>query len=255
MRNVSHVVRVVVLALFLFAYFCIGLESHGQLPASPPDTKQPMAAVPRQQTAPPATTRPAPVRTAVQPNSGSISGNVYTNAYFGFSIAFPKGWKAVQGGVTRAQLEKNEERMGKVDSAPRSATPRTSNIPLLTVTQSASEGLGSLQERFGILADDLSNQKGLISATAVMRWMLMSTQIENPSLKYLGRPQQVTIGNHEMWKLSWTEPVKGIDQYAVQYLMVEKKHEVQFILVSQNEATLTDIEPIMRSLKFFPPES
>ena len=252
MRNAVRVARVAVFALFLFTSFFIRPTCHAQTPASPPDTQHPMAAVPRLQTAPPAIKRPAPVRTPLRPNSGSISANVYTNPYFGFSIAIPEGWKVVQTGVTRAQLE---QRLGHVDSGPRSPMPQTSNMPLLTVTANAAEGLGSLQKRFGVVADDLSNQKGMNNTTTVMRWMMMSTQIGSPSLKYLGKPQKVTMGGQEMWKLSWTEPVRGIDQYAVQYLMVEKKHALQFILVSPNEAGLTDVEPIMRSLKFFPPEN
>ena len=252
MRNASHTALVTVAGLLLLASVCVGLEcdAHAQAPSPQPKTVPPY-----QQTSPPVAKPPAPDQAAVQPDTGSISGSVYTNPYFGFSIAFPKGWKVVQSGRAKAQLGRNEVRLRKDDPAPRrrAPKPRTSSIPLLTVTANTPERTGLLQERFGILADDFSNQKGQVSAELVVRSMQWTARLANPPIKYLGNPQKVTVGDKKLWKTSWTETVNGVALYAVQYLTVEKKYSVQFNLVSPNQSELADLEPVIQTLKFFPP--
>ncbi len=253
MKNASHTALISIGTLFLLASVCIGPECYAQAPSPQPDTNKLKTAAPRQQTSPPVAKPPASDQTAVRPDTGSISGNVYTNPYFGFSIAFPQGWKVVQSGRTKAQLGRNY--VGTDDPAPkrRAPRPRTSSIPLLTVTPNTPQRTGLLQERFGILADDLSNQKGQVNAEFLLRSMLWEARLANPPIKYLGNPQQVTVGDKKLWKTSWTETVNGVVLYAVQYLTVEKKYSVQFNLVSPHQAELADLEPVMQTLKFSPP--
>lgn len=255
MRNASRTALISVATLFLLASVCIGSECHAQTPSPQPDTNKLKTVAPQQQTSPTAAKPPAPDQTAVRPDTGSISGNVYTNPYFGFSIAFPKSWKVVQGGRAKAQLARNEVRLGKNDPAPkrRAPKPRASSIPLLTVTANTPERTGLHQERLGILADDFSNQKGQVSAELVVRSMQWTARLANPPIEYLGNPRQVTLGDKKLWKISWKETVNGVALYAVQYLTVEKKYSVQFNLVSPKQAELADLEPVMQTLKFFPP--
>lgn len=254
MRNAPHSALVTVATLFLLASVGIGPECHAQAPSPQPDAK-PKAVAPQQQTSPPVAKPLTPEQTAVQPDTSSISGNVYTNPYFGFSIAFPKGWRVVQSSRAQAQLRRNEVRLRKDEPAPRrrAPKPRTTIIPLLTVTANTPERTGLLQERFGILADDLSNQTGQLTAETVVRWMLLTARLANPPIKYLGNPRQVSVGDKKLWKMSWTETANGVVLYAVQYLTVEKKYSVQFNLVGPKQAELDDLEPVMQTLKFFPP--
>src|SRR2546426_6038866 len=44
-----------------------------------------------------------------RPDDGSVSANVYTNRFFGFSFEFPQGWTVVKEDAARSE----ERRVGK----------------------------------------------------------------------------------------------------------------------------------------------
>src|SRR5260370_15807726 len=63
----------------------------------------------------PASTRSQSSATPQVPNErklggihpGSISGNIYTNPFFGFSLEIPEGWKVADSVVAQAEAEKH----------------------------------------------------------------------------------------------------------------------------------------------------
>jgi hypothetical protein len=259
MKNLSHAALISLATPLLWIWTCFG-PCYAQDSSRGADPIPPKAVAPQEQPPPPSPTPPAtpaapPVAakpTTAKVDLGKVTGHVYTNSQLGFSIGFPKGWRVLNTSESDAMMAKNEDRLAKEDPTLkiRAQKSRTSTTRLLTV---ASMLGGTMTERLGILTDDYGDQPGEVSAERIMKWMVWSNKARKLPIKYLSEPKELVIGDRKLWKATWTESDGDVVQYAIQYVMTEGNRDVQFILVSSTEAGVTDLEPIMKTLKFFPP--
>jgi hypothetical protein len=62
------------------------------------------------------------------------------------------------------------------------------------------------------------------------------------------------LGGRELWKAHFTQSTSTV-WHEAQFAIIEKKHVVQFILMSPDEEGLRTLDPIMKTLHFeSPPE-
>ena len=185
--------------------------------------------------------------TAVHP--GVISGNIYTNQFFGFSLEIPVGWKAAENAALQALAEKNKRALAHEDPAfTQYARGEEVDSPLLILGERAvwKEGHHRLIQ---IVSTDLSARPGEPSAEDFLNFWARISAEKGDGREYDGRLETVVVDGRELWKAHFTQAT-SIVWHETQLALIVKKHAVQFILISPDEEGLQGLEPLLKTLHF-----
>jgi TonB family protein len=186
-----------------------------------------------------------------RPDDGSVSANVYTNRFFGFSFEFPKGWTVVKEDAAKAIAKLGGTLLAHGDPVLQDVTQASERIsyPLLVVI----EGLASKQalsmRMIQILASDMRSQPDLKSGKDFLQFSAtMYKQLSLP-MEIVGTPQELLLGGRKFWKADLTVHISSGVHHAAQIATIEKGYVLQFLLVSPDATGLDEILPTMQSLR------
>ena len=201
---------------------------------------------------PGAAARPSTDASVPRPDDGSTSGNLYTNKFFGFSFAFPKGWTAVKADSARAIANLGGTLLANGDPMLQDVTQASDriNYPLLVVMEGMANKQALSMRMIQIIASDVRSQPGLKSSEDFLRFSAaMYKQLGLP-MEIVGTPQELPLGGRKFWKADLTIRMTNGVQHAAQIAMIEKGYVLQFLLMSPDAAGLEEIMKSMRSLRF-----
>lgn len=178
---------------------------------------------------------------------GSISGNVYTNPFFGISLEIPEGWKVADSVRAQAAQEKRRDEFKEQQpDIARFAAHAEVNMPLLVIGEALKRG-----RRLMIVSTNISTRPGPASAEEYLKYVATISKEKGLSAEYAGTMEQVMIGGHALWKAHFTE-TNGMPWYGEHFAVIEKKHVLQFVLYSPDQDGLRAMEGMMRTLHFEP---
>jgi hypothetical protein len=190
----------------------------------------------------------------VSVHSGSISENIYTNPFFGFSIEIPAGWKAADNAGLKAFAEKQKQAMAKQDPAfTQFARGDEVDSPLLVLGEVEPWKRGPHHRLIQILSTDASARPGRLSAEEFLNYIARMSAEYNLAAKYDETLEKMMLGGRELWKAHFTQS-SNVVWHEAQFAIIEKRHVVQFILMSPDEEGLRTLEPIMKTLHFESPQ-
>ena len=184
------------------------------------------------------------------PHEGSISGNVYTNEFFGFSVEVPPGWKVGSNrGFKKLQdkaaqsVTRNNADLGKLQ--------RSAEIdsPLLVMGEIEVWDHGPNHRLVQLLSTDVSTRPGVPSAQEYLKLTGSALTSKGQAREYISQPEPVTIGGRILWKAYFTQNSLMV-WHGVQFVTIEKKHVLQFVLLSPGADGLQSLEVLLRTLHF-----
>jgi hypothetical protein len=218
-----------------------------EVPAAPAPTN------PKEQAgspAPPIATQPAKEREVLGIHPGSISENIYTNHFFGFSMEIPVGWKAADNAGMKAFAEKQRQALARQDPAfTQFARGDEVDSPLLVLGEVEPWKGGPHHRLIQILSTDVTARPKQPTAEEFLNFLALMSAEHNLAPKYDETLEKVTLGGRELWKAHFTQST-SIVWHEAQFAVIDKKHVVQFILTSPDEEGLRTLEPIMKTLRF-----
>jgi len=189
-------------------------------------------------------------------HEGLVSGNIYTNPFFGFSVEIPQGWKVKSNAAFRTLQEKAKQQAEKSDpEVAQMAQGDEVDSPLLLMGESEVWNEGPHRRLVQILSTDISKRPGQPSAEGFLQFLAKAYKKRawpvEYTREYIGTPEPVVLGGRELWKVYFTQ-TSSVVWHGAHFAMIEKGHVLQFILMSPDEAGLRALEPIMRTLHFRP---
>jgi len=194
-------------------------------------------------------------REVISVHPGSISGNIYTNRFFGFSIEIPEGWKVAENTGLKAFAEKQKQAWAKEDPTLKQfAKGDEVDLPLLALGEVERWKGGPNRRLILIESTDVSEQPKEPSAEEFLKSSARINAEKGLSAKYDGAPEKVILGGRELWKAhSHFTQTTSVVWHETQFVMIDRRHVVQFILMSPDSEGLRTLEPVMKTLHFDAP--
>jgi hypothetical protein len=174
----------------------------------------------------------------------------YTNEFFGFSVEVPPGWKVGSNrGFKKLQdkaaqdVTRNNADLGKLQ--------RSAEIdsPLLVMGEIEVWDHGPNHRLVQLLSTDVSTRPGVPSAQEYLRFTGSALTSKGQAREYISQPEPVTIGGRVLWKAYFTQNSRTV-WHGVQFVTIEKKHVLQFVLLSPDANGLKSLEVLLRTLHF-----
>jgi hypothetical protein len=182
------------------------------------------------------------------PLDATISGNVYSNRFFGFSLAYPQGWLVISAPAASSSPSQNQ-------------AVRPSQPPGNRATQSTEQGVFSLflavegnssdplyrRRRLGITATRLKDPNVSIrDHLEAGRHMFTA---KNPRIQMVGDPAPIVLGERHFWKQALIQEESGTLYHLETFLTKSHGYVLQFVLWARDAVGASQLDPILQSLK------
>jgi tetratricopeptide (TPR) repeat protein len=203
---------------------------------------------------PSAVAAPAEKAPGARPDDGSVSQNVYTNNFFGFSYEFPKGWTVLSSSASRAVVEMGSAMLATSDPTQQDVKQVVQRIsyPLLFVMASAPKNqpltVSTIQMSALAIGPSahLSPDTLLNGIAAKLRGARTDIQVVRP-------PEKISISGREFWRAETAIPVNGGTSYNAQFVTLDKGYALLLILTAADQDTLGQMEQSVQTIRYLPP--
>jgi tetratricopeptide (TPR) repeat protein len=188
-----------------------------------------------------------------EPDIGSVSGNVYTNQFFGFSFEFPKGWTVLDAGVARATVDFGGAIIANGDPMLQDAQHAAARItyPLFYATEGLTKDGAISIRSVQIRALDVSADPNLRTPEEYLTGLatLHSQGIGIP-VEPAGKPEQLQVGGGAFWRLNMSTRVGSIVVSDAAIVAVQKGYLLMFIVAGPDAASRDDLVRAVQSVHF-----
>lgn len=180
---------------------------------------------------------------------GSISGNKYENAFFGFSITAPDGWHLTSGEKLASIMGGALQYLSDTTDGAISDQQTQQIIPLVLVTPSdPAEGtdaqVACLAQNIGKFGNMIKDIRGY------MNIHVKAIGAKSPNMTF-GDIEVLNIDGHEVGRVSAVQTVEGVPVYnTVIYAFRKGDYVVIFTAISAGQEKATQLEEIMKTLSF-----
>jgi Flp pilus assembly protein TadD len=186
-----------------------------------------------------------------KPDDGSVSGNIYTNKFFGFSYEFPKDWTVMSSNAARATLE-----MGSVLMDNGDPTEQDLKQALLRKNFSLLFVLERLQANRPVAASSIQiNALPLppfsqMSPDAFLQAIINRLHQRSPAIQIAGLPKKLSINGRDFVKASMSIPLSTGTSYVSELVTTGKGFALFFVFSSFDQSRLPQIEQSLQSIQF-----
>ena len=179
-----------------------------------------------------------------------MSGGIYSNDFFGFSIEVPSGWKVGDNELYKKLNERLREEVSARDpELGELGRGEEVDAPVLLMVEVKPWADGKHHRLVQILSTDLTNRAGPASAEGFLNFITDVNKRKGLSVEYISKPQSVDVGGRTLWKAYFTQRTT-IEWHGVNMVIVEKGHVLQFILSSPDADGLQSLEVLFKTLRF-----
>jgi TonB family protein len=181
-----------------------------------------------------------------------LSGNVYTNTFFGFSYEFPKGWVVLGAEKSKAMARIGGSILANGDPVLADVTEvaaRNMNS-LLFVGKETTKGISSTFNSIQILALDKRFAPDDKSGEEFAKTMAVVLQHRLQAFSVVGSPERFDIGGKTFWKLRLDVSMQNQVAHCVEAVTIEKGYVILFVFTSLDASKLNDLAGTMFSLRF-----
>jgi hypothetical protein len=190
-----------------------------------------------------------PEQTLETVHPGSISGDIYRNAFFGFSLEIPQGWKVADNAALRVLQQRNEKLLLEQPQLGRYSQNGEVDSPLLLMIEREPDKTGQHHRLIRIQCTDVSNRPTQPAADDFLKFVAEASLRSDPSKNYSNTLEPATLGGREFWKIHFTQK-SNVRWHGEHLATIDKKHVLQVVLTSPDEAGLPGLEAILRTLHF-----
>jgi TonB family protein len=190
-----------------------------------------------------------------RPDEGAVSGNVYSNAFFGFSYQFPKGWTVADARKSEFILRIGASAIANGDPILLDVTEVAARnaYPLLLVVNGTTKEISPTFTMIQIQALDRRFAPELKSGEEFARKTAEMMRARGPAVTINGAPEKFSIAGEEFWKLRMDFSANHAVSHAVEVAMMAKGYLLLFVFTSPEASKLDDLVGTMQSLRFTEP--
>jgi hypothetical protein len=186
-----------------------------------------------------------------KPEDGSVSENIYTNRFFGFTYQFPKGWAVLSSDAARAMGEIGGVLISTGDPTEedlKKAAARQGH-PLLYVMEGRVRNQPISMTTVMISAIDIRPVPGTSAESYIKGVAQRFSQLGTP-LEPSGSPGERSIGGRIFWQQRFVvRAAKGI-HYSSHFVTADKGYLLLFTLAGPDATSLGDAEKSLDSIRF-----
>ncbi|MGB8493430.1 MAG: tetratricopeptide repeat protein [Candidatus Acidiferrum sp.] len=196
---------------------------------------------------------PPPTDSALgpKPEDGSVSGNIYTNRFFGFTYEFPKGWGVLSSEAARSTVEIGGLLMSTGDPAEedvKKAVVRQSH-PLLYVMEGQVGNQPLSMKTVMAVAIDIQSVPGT-TAESYVKALAQQAKQRGAAMDASNSPEDRSIGGRSFWEENFEIRTATGTRYGSECVRAEKGYLLVFILAGPDLASLGEIEKSLDSIQF-----
>jgi TonB family protein len=189
-----------------------------------------------------------------RPEDSFLSGNIYTNTFFGFSYQFPKGWLVLDANNSIAMTRIGGSILANGDPvlADLAESAAINMHPLLFVGKEIIQGvstsfdsiqISALDKRFA--PDDKSGKEFAIAMAAALQHRVQA-------LSVVGSAEPFDVGGRTFWKVKLDVSIQNKTAHSLEAVTIEKGYVLIFVFTSIDASKLNDLAGTMLSLRFDP---
>jgi tetratricopeptide (TPR) repeat protein len=189
---------------------------------------------------------------ARHPDDGSVSGNVYSNHFFGFTFEFPKGWTVMDADAARGVMSLGGAILlgsdPEMKDVMRAATS-TGNTLLFVMDSKPAPSVINLRSIF-IIAVNANVVPSVKSGKDYLELMGQLFRYQNVPFTYDGAPEAVEISGKAFWRGKLAVRTGAGSLNTAQYVTVDRGYVLTFQFQAENPASLAEISKALDSLQF-----
>jgi tetratricopeptide (TPR) repeat protein len=188
-----------------------------------------------------------------RPEDGSVSGNVYTNNFFGFTYEFPTGWTSLSADAARAVLEIGGALISNGDPTETDVKVGAARrgYPLLYVVGGRLGNQPVSMKSVMVIAFNVGNMPELKLTPESFLNSLGDRlrHIEIP-MEPSAAPEEITIAGRSFWRGDFTIKTEKGSVYESKYITADKGYLLMFFIDSPDLAGLHQVEQSLESIHF-----
>ncbi len=187
-----------------------------------------------------------------KPEDGSVSENIYTNRFFGFTYQFPKGWAVLSSDAARSAVEIGGVLFATGDPAEqdiKKAAERQSH-PLLYVMEGRIGNQPISMKTVMAAAYDVRSAPGATAEWYTKALAQRFTQAGTP-MEPSSPPEERSIGGRSFWKVNFSFRTTTGVRYVSEIVTTDKGYLLLFAAGGPDLLSLAEIEKSLQSLHFF----
>jgi TonB family protein len=190
-----------------------------------------------------------------KPSDGAVTGNVYSNTFFGFSYQFPKGWTVLDARKSEFAVRIGGSIMANGDPILLDVTEVAARnaYPLLFVAKEATKEIKPTFTVIQIQALDRKFAPEAKSGEEFARLTAEMMRARSSAVTINGAPEKFSIAGEEFWKLKMDTSSNHTVSHSVEVAMMAKGYLLLFVFSSPDAARLDDLVGTMQSLRFTEP--
>jgi TonB family protein len=190
--------------------------------------------------------------TSPNPEDGVVSGNNYSNAFFGFSYEFPRRWVVLDAERGKAMTRIGGSILANgdpvlVDVAEVAARNMHS---LLFVAKESTKGISSSFNSIKIAALDKRFAPDVKSGEEFTMAMAASSQHRFQAVSVIGTPERFDVAGRTFWKVKLDVSIENRVAHCIEAVTVEKGYVLLFEFTSVDASKLSEMVGTLVSVRF-----
>jgi tetratricopeptide (TPR) repeat protein len=185
-----------------------------------------------------------------KPEDGVVTGNSYTNGFFGFTYHFPPGWAVLSAEAARAMVEigGNFISTGDPTEEDLKQAVRGESHQLLFVMENHTENQPISMKTVMISA--LEMQPAPTTAESYIKALGQRFSQTGKAMKTSGSPEERSIAGRVFWKQSLLIRTATGTSYSTEFVTTDKGYLLMFLLAAPDPKTLVNLEVSLDSIQF-----
>src|SRR5579859_2855587 len=189
--------------------------------------------------------------TGPRAEEGSISENVYTNKFFGFTYEFPKGWVSESEAAARAVMNNGAALILKDDptEADIKKAAGSKSHPLLYVVERGTGNQTISLKSVMVIAVDIG-QVPEVTGESFLKSIVQRYKQTGLPMELSETPEETTIAGRNFWKGTLAIQTAMGSHYASQFVTTDKGYLLVFVVGGPDPMSLQEIEKSLGSVHF-----
>ncbi len=185
------------------------------------------------------------------PDDGSVTNGVYTNRFFGFSVAYPKGW-VVHGEATNVRLKEIGKERATTTGAMSAASSEVilrNTYQLLTAFQYPMGTAVDVNPGFMLVAERVSHAPAIITGGDYLLHV-RPLMIQTGVVPLTDEPAELTLAGRKFFRQDSRTEINGASVQQAIVITINQGFAIAFIVSGKDQQSIDELVESVSTLKF-----
>jgi len=186
------------------------------------------------------------------PDKGTISGNTYSNEFFGLSFPLPEGWYVLSEGEVAAGISQGINFMAADNPQARAAMQHWRELgAFLLMIQKYPMGTPRFNPNIVIGAEDVAPHIRRVNSGAdYLRAVSDEFRQLKPQARITGPIEACTLGGRSFHQINIVLPIDGFTAHQRMYATLTKNHILLINITAESNSGLNELAEIVQNVAF-----